>query len=887
MTIAFQRYNGSEWVTETESSSGGVTNHTSLTNLAWLLGGHTGTANKLAGFDSSGDAAELDAVTMDDTAYNATSWDSNSDGATKNAIRDKFVTNDTAIGLNTTHRTSNGTDHSYIDQSVTTSASPTFAGATIGTMGSIGFTHGGLTSYITGTLGVVGLTATGAFSITTAASVGSTLTVTGIATLGDGSLLKTSAAPTTDAMIANKKYVDDQVATGLSDPMTTRGDVVIRDATNTTARLAVGANTYVLTSDGTDIAWAAAGSGSGDVTAAASMTDNTLIRGDGGVKGVQDSGIVIDDSDNVSAMGTLGCGAITSSDNITTSDGVLFVKEQAAADADVAGYGQIWVKTATPNTLWFTDDAGTDTQLGAGGGGGSPGGSTTELQYNNAGAFGGISSLTWDGSLLQFPGNAVRTQTYVAGNSCTNIGYGSFGSGNLTGTYNTAFGYQAAYGKTSGNDCVFIGDRAGGTGVCAGNYGVVIGAFACQNATNITDSVFVGVYAGRANSGNSNTGIGARALLLNTSGGNNTAVGYYALDTITTSSYCTAVGANALGLCTGASNTAIGSFAGNNITTGQSNTLIGASVGGGISTTSFNAIIGSNLGKGALNKAVVIGNYNATSTAATAHSMVVIGNSLMVNNVATGTDIIAIGYSGLSSITSASYLISLGYNNCRGVMTASNSIAIGWSCLGAKTSGNDCIAIGNGVLAACTTGQLNEMIGKSAGNDITEGSYNTGMGSLVLEKATTANFNCGFGRSAGRYTTGSCNSYYGYSAGTGVTSGSYNCIFGYRAADNLTTGSYNTVIGGRSIDAPVATGSDQLVIANVIFGTGCSGTGTTAAGKVGIKVNNPARELDVNGDITLESGSGDYYSNDGSQGFTGTGAYTSFTIKNGIITAAS
>lgn len=45
---------------------------------------------------------------------------------------------------------------------------------------------------IAGTLGVTGATE-----------------ITGVATLGDGSLLKTSAAPTTDAMIANKKYVDD------------------------------------------------------------------------------------------------------------------------------------------------------------------------------------------------------------------------------------------------------------------------------------------------------------------------------------------------------------------------------------------------------------------------------------------------------------------------------------------------------------------------------------------------------------------------------------------------------------------------------------------------------------------------------------------------------
>lgn len=40
--------------------------------------------------------------------------------------------------------------------------------------------------------------------------------------------------------------------------------------------------------------------------------------------------------------------------------GVLFLTEQAAAEADVAGKGQIWVETATPNILRFTDDAGTD-----------------------------------------------------------------------------------------------------------------------------------------------------------------------------------------------------------------------------------------------------------------------------------------------------------------------------------------------------------------------------------------------------------------------------------------------------------------------------------------------------------------------------------------------
>ena len=47
----------------------------------------------------------------------------------------------------------------------------------------------------------------------------------------------------------------------------------------------------------------------------------------------------------------------------TSQDGVLKIKERAAAVADTAAYGQLWVKTATPCELWFTDDAGTDTQI--------------------------------------------------------------------------------------------------------------------------------------------------------------------------------------------------------------------------------------------------------------------------------------------------------------------------------------------------------------------------------------------------------------------------------------------------------------------------------------------------------------------------------------------
>ena len=49
-----------------------------------------------------------------------------------------------------------------------------------------------------------------------------------------------------------------------------------------------------------------------------------------------------------------------------TIEGPITLKEQADADADTAAYGQIWVNTATPNQLYFTDDAGCDQKVSGG-----------------------------------------------------------------------------------------------------------------------------------------------------------------------------------------------------------------------------------------------------------------------------------------------------------------------------------------------------------------------------------------------------------------------------------------------------------------------------------------------------------------------------------------
>ena len=64
-----------------------------------------------------------------------------------------------------------------------------------------------------------------------------------------------------------------------------------------------------------------------------------------------------------------------------TVEGPITLKEQADADADTAAYGQIWVNTATPNQLYFTDDAGYDQKVS--------GGTALRVHFHNSWVMGG------------------------------------------------------------------------------------------------------------------------------------------------------------------------------------------------------------------------------------------------------------------------------------------------------------------------------------------------------------------------------------------------------------------------------------------------------------------------------------------------------------------
>ncbi len=68
-----------------------------------------------------------------------------------------------------------------------------------------------------------------------------------------------------DGLYARSSNSEAKLLTGAGsafvDPMTTRGDIMVRNSSNVTARLAVGSNTY-LVANGVDVSWAAGPSGS-------------------------------------------------------------------------------------------------------------------------------------------------------------------------------------------------------------------------------------------------------------------------------------------------------------------------------------------------------------------------------------------------------------------------------------------------------------------------------------------------------------------------------------------------------------------------------------------------------------------------------------------------
>ncbi|MDF2833192.1 hypothetical protein [Chryseobacterium indoltheticum] len=172
----------------------------------------------------------------------------------------------------------------------------------------------------------------------------------------------------------------------------------------------------------------------------------------------------------------------------------------------------------------------------------------------------------------------------------------------------------------------------------------------------------------------------------------------------------------------------------------------------------------------------------------------------------------------------------------RGGGNKNSNAVVGYESLKVNDTGGNNVAMGSFALYNSTEGFSNVAIGHSAMTGNTEGNSNVAIGQSTLPYNTTGDLNVAIGHSA---LSNPLNK-----------TGRHNIGIGFTAGGNLEDATSNNIAIGSFQDLATSTGSNQLNIGGVIFGTGLTGTQTAPAGNIGIGTTAPSTRLEVNNGTT-------------------------------------
>jgi len=589
----------------------------------------------------------------------------------------------------------------------------------------------------------------------------------------------------TDGSIDTAHIADNQVTLAKMAGIT-RGSIIIGNASGDPAALAIGSNDYVLTSDGTDIAWEAA---SGGIASLAADTSPQL----GGNLDV-DGNDIVSTSNGPIDINPNGTGKVRI--NTTSTDGVK-LDVRSDNNATVANFR---------NQTSSTNAAQTVIQLIAGTSGTAAAGLGAKLQFRQgddgyagytAGSIyssrvdnsnhhlyitpEGTGDLVLDG--LKWPQADGSANQVLKTDGSAQLSWASGGASEITDLSNATTTASSVWlgstpaNATDYNTAVGIGalDSPNGTN---GTKNVAIGQNAGTANTEGFKNVFIGFASGTANTdADHNVFVGSQSGKANTTGVRNIAIGSDSYDAADTENDNIAIGYAALGgaIAGGEKNVAIGNYSGDAITSADQNTLLGHYAGSGITTSNQNVAIG----------------YDALKT------------------LSTGSRSIAIGYEALKTNTG-------GLN-----------IGIGWLSMANEGAGQNNVAIGDMTMQQTENANNNVVMGNfagygdSSGSPTDSGDGNTAIGHYAMQYWKQGDYN-------------TCLGYEAYKGTSNTANGDKNISIGWTAGNNLTSGSGNVVIG--AADVPSATGDDQLSISSgdgdVTWITGNSSGGINSKAEV-------------------------------------------------------
>ena len=263
-----------------------------------------------------------------------------------------------------------------------------------------------------------------------------------------------------DSQIATSLIADDAVTLAKMDGLA-RGKIIYGDSSGDPAALAVGSANYILTSDGTDISWAAAGNATTFTASANNSTDETVypvfVDGATGTQGAEtDTGLTYNPSSGLLTTTLLAGTLNTAAQGNVTSLGTL----TALTVDDVAINGKVVTMTGS------SGDTATVT-VGTNG--------TLDITTVDTAAAAANMTLTADGTF-----EAVGTTVTLDSGGAINLEPASGSAILLDGTISVDAGVVT--GATSITSTAFVGDI---TGDVTGNADT---ATTATTATNVTAS---------------------------------------------------------------------------------------------------------------------------------------------------------------------------------------------------------------------------------------------------------------------------------------------------------------------------------------------------------------------------------------------------------------